>query len=176
MPEKNADAIGCIFLAPTTTSLHAGVATGPGEWWNDGLEWSWPYLQDLLQSPKPSTAKLRRLQAVLLSLRPSPLLDLVSSHRQPDIGEQLIVARSVDTGTGKLFVPGILQPDPHVEPRPPRREAAYERNVGDFRNPAPGIRTQIRRTGEEERIWAAPAAEILSGEHDRLLLPYAKDA
>src|ERR1700751_5597675 len=99
--------------------------------------------RDPRQTQKTSTAKLRRLRAVLLSSRLSPLFDLVSSHRQPDIGEQRIVARSVDTGTGKLFVPGILQPDPHVEPRPPRREAAYERDVSDFGDPALGIRKQI---------------------------------
>src|SRR5262249_8287302 len=119
--------------------------------------------------PKPSTAKLRRLQAVLLSLRPSPLFDLVSSHRQPDVGKQRIVARSVDTGTGKLFVPGVLQPDSCIEPRPPRREAAHERDVSYFRHPAFSIRTEIR-LGEEYRIWAAPSSEILPREDDPVVV------
>src|SRR5947207_504400 len=108
------------------------------------------------QTQKPSTAKLRRLQGVLLSLRPSPPFDLVSSHRQPDVGEQRVVARSASTGATELFVPGILQPNPRVEPRPSRRKAADEWNVGDFRNLALGIRTQKR---------AAPSIEILPGQH-----------
>src|SRR6516165_9065234 len=96
--------------------------------------------QDPRQTQKPSTAKLRRLQAVLLSLRPSPLFDLVSSHRHPDVGEQRVVTRSVDTGASELFVPGVLQPDPYVEPRPARRETANEWDIGDFADPALGIR------------------------------------
>src|ERR1700746_27240 len=96
--------------------------------------------QDPQQKQKPSTAKLRRLQAVLLSLRPSSLFDLVSSHRQPDVAEQRIVFRSPNAGAAKLLVPSILQPDPHIEPRPAWREAADERDVSYFRNPAFGIR------------------------------------
>src|SRR5690349_372626 len=113
--------------------------------------------QDPHQTQKPSTAKLRRLQAVLLSLRPSPLFDLVSSHRQPDVGEQRIVARSANTGAVKHVIRGILQPDARVEPRPSRRKTADEWDIGDFGDPAAGSRTEIRRTGEEEHICAAPA-------------------
>src|SRR6266704_2134008 len=112
--------------------------------------------QDPRQTPKSSTAKLRRLQAVLLSLRPSPLFDLASSHRQPDVSEQNVVARSANTRAAELFVPGILQPDAGVEPRPPRRKTAHERDVSYFRNPTFGIHTQKR---------AAPSVEILPGQH-----------
>src|SRR5262249_42173888 len=110
---------------------------------------------------KPSTAKLRRLQAVLLSLRPSPLFDPVSSHRQPDVGEQRIVVRRAKTGATELFVPGILQPDPYVEPRPAWRETAQEWNVGDFRHPALGIRSQKR---------TAPRGEILSRQYHTVIV------
>src|SRR5689334_8222850 len=112
------------------------------------------------QTPKSSPAKLPRLRAVLLSLRPSPLL-LVSSHRQPDVGEQLIVARRADAGPAELFVPGVLQPDPRVKPRPARREAADERNVGDFGNPSLGVRGQKR---------TAPSVEILPGQHHAIVV------
>src|SRR5215469_2085605 len=91
----------------------------------------------------------------------SPLFDLVSSQRQPDVGEERIVARSANTGATELFVPGVLQPDPRVEPRPPRREAANEWNVSDFSNPALGIRHQI---------LAAPSVEILPGQHHAVVV------
>src|SRR5215472_1393212 len=116
---------------------------------------------DPQQTPKPSTAKLRRLQAVLLSLRPSPPFDLVSSHRQPDVGEQRVVARRANTGAAELFVPGILQPDPCVEPRPPRRKAADKWDVSYFRHPALSIRKQQR---------AAPRGEILPGQHHTVIV------
>src|SRR5215468_5894254 len=100
---------------------------------------------DPQQTPKPSTAKLRRLQAVLLSLGPSPPFDLVSSHRQPDVGEQRIVGRRASASAVELLVPGVLQSDARIKPRPPRREAADEWNIGDLGDPAVSGRAKIGR-------------------------------
>src|SRR6516165_2724198 len=128
-----------------------------------------PVFQGPLQTPKPSTAKLRRLRALLPSLRPLRSLT-ASSHRQPHVSEQRVVGRCTDASAVEPIVPGILQPDARVEPRPAWREAADEWDIGDFGDPAARIRTQIRRTGEEDRIWAAPAVEILSGEDDPVVV------
>src|SRR6516162_10551087 len=125
-----------------------------------------PVFQGPLQTPKPSTAKLRRLRALLPSLRPLRSLTASDSHRQPHVSEQRVVGRCTDASAVEPVIPGILQPDARVEPRAAWREAADEWDIGDFGDPAVGTRIQIRRTGEEERIWAAPGGEILSGEDD----------
>src|SRR5579872_5939939 len=95
-----------------------------------------PEFPDPPQRRKPSTAKLRRLQAVLLSLRPLRFSDLVSSQRQPNVGEQAVIVRSADAGAAELFVPGILEPYPCVEPRPAWRETADKWDIGDLSDPA----------------------------------------
>src|SRR6516164_9978963 len=129
-----------------------------------------PVFQGPLQTPKPSTAKLRRLRALLPSLRPLRSLTASDSHRQPHVSEQRVVGRGAEASAVEPIVPGILQPDARVEPRPAWREAADEWDIGDFGDPAARIRTQIRRTGEEDRIWAAPAVEILSGEDEPVVV------
>src|SRR6516225_12208999 len=96
--------------------------------------------QGPLQTPKPSTAKLRRLRALLPSLRPLRSLTASDSHRQPHVSEQRVVGRCTDASAVEPVIPGILQPDARVEPRPAWREAADEWDIGDFGDPAVGTR------------------------------------
>src|ERR1700730_13387811 len=111
-------------------------------------------LQDPLQTRKSSTAKLRRLRASSLSLRPPPLFDYVSSHRQPHVSEQRVVGRSADAGAVAPFVPGVLQPDARIEPRPTRRKTANKWDIGDLGDPAVGVRAEIWGAGIQDRIRA----------------------
>src|ERR1700687_2427807 len=121
--------------------------------------------RDPLQMLKWSTAKPRRLRALLFSLRPPPLFDCVSSHRQPHVSEQRVVGRSTDAGAVEPFVPGVLQPDARIEPRPTRRETGDKWDIGDLGDPAVGIRAEIWGAGVEDRIRAAPGSKILSGQN-----------
>src|ERR1700730_5857385 len=110
--------------------------------------------RDPLQMRKWSIAKPRRLRAVLLSLRPPPLFDYVSSHRQPHVSEQRVVGRSADAGAVEPFVPGVLQPDARIEPRPTRRKTANKGDIGDLGDPAVGVRAEIWGAGIQDRIRA----------------------
>ena len=129
------------FLPPAAASLHAGIATGPGEWRNHDLRLSrW--------NPKIRSKRRNRQQrscgaSKQCSFHCDPLRSLtcVSSHRQPDVSEQRVVGRGADASAVEPIVPGILQPDARVEPRPAWREAADEWDIGDFGDPAVGIRT-----------------------------------
>src|SRR5579872_4507300 len=94
--------------------------------------------RDPRQKQRPSTA-ITRLRAMSFSSRASAF---VSLHRQPQIEERRIVIRSANVGAVESFVPNVLQPDAGVEPRPARRGAADEWDVGKLGDPAGTVRTE----------------------------------
>src|SRR5665213_3410699 len=92
-------------------------------------------------------------------------------HRQPQIQERCIVARSADAGSVEPVVPGVLQPDTRIEPRPSRSDAAYERDIGDLGDPAVAVRTEAAgKSAVQGRIRIAPGIEVLAGEHDPIVI------
>src|SRR5271168_5409956 len=104
------------------------------------------------------------LRALLLSSRASASCLL---HCQPEIEERCVVIRRTDAGAVEPLVPGVLQPDARVEPRPSRRGAADEWNVGDLADPAVTVRTEAAgKSAVQNGIGGAPGVEVLAGQHD----------
>ena len=58
-------------------------------------------------------------------------------HRDPHIQKECVIGAGADSRSTEFIVPGILQTNPSIEPRPSRRLVAYERDVRDLRDPAP---------------------------------------
>ena len=92
--------------------------------------------------------------------------------------EQGVIVVGADRGAIELVVVGVLQADAGVEPRPAKRLAGAERDVGDLGHPAVAVRGQGVPGVHVEPVYVgvrgAPDIEILPGEDDPVVAAIGK--
>src|SRR5215471_14365408 len=86
--------------------------------------------------------------------------------------EECVVIAGVVPGAVELVVGGILETDACVGPRPSRRLADAERDVGDLSLEAVAVwAVSACEARKQDRVRAAPYVKILAGEHDLVVAP-----
>ena len=92
--------------------------------------------------------------------------------------EQRIVVLGADRGAVELVVVGVLQADAGVEPRPARRLADSERDVGDLRRSSrccSGVMAfAVDVHAVQGGVGGAPDVEILAGENEPVVAAIGK--
>src|SRR5665213_143083 len=93
-------------------------------------------------------------------------------HRNPSVEEQRVVIVSADRGSVKLVVVGVLKSDARICPRPNRRIAAYEWNVGDLGDVAVTVWTESTcQSPIQSGVRRAPGVEILGRQNKSIVVP-----
>src|SRR4029077_19330543 len=114
---NNARRVVEVLLPPAACGLCAGVASGPREGWRrkrrDDRHSKIGAKGGDAQERNKGACKQRCFHD---GSSEYPL------HREPRIEKQCVVGAGADAGAAELGVPGVLEPQPHVEPRQSRRE------------------------------------------------------
>src|SRR5215467_633747 len=84
--------------------------------------------------------------------------------------KQRVVVVCTNRGAVEFVVPGVLQADAHVRPRPSRCRTRPERDIRDLSYPAVAVWTDAARKPRiEQRVGRSPDAEVLAGENDAVV-------
>src|SRR6202030_3332416 len=90
-------------------------------------------------------------------------------HGEPGVEEQGVVVLGANRRAVEFVVISILQAEPRIEPRPARRLAHTERNVGDLGGKAAAVGTKVGAAGVQYYVGSAPDVEILPREYDSIV-------
>ena len=93
-------------------------------------------------------------------------------HAKPEMQEQRIVVAGANGGAVELVVESVLKTDAGIGPRPARRLAGAERDIGDFGDETVTVRAKAAgKPRIQDRVGGAPDVEILSGQNDPVVGP-----